>query len=148
MLSAQWVDLIHSKLVLAYGARFWEQYRGLDPETVKRSWAQALTNLSTEQLKFALQRENLDPNYPPNELQFLAVCKRYREPIKPLPQLSKKTEPLTPQQRERMRQAIESITSMPRDPKRCARMLREREKAGELLSPVQRRHWRDVLGEE
>lgn len=142
-LDLTWVDMIHTKLVLVYGERFMNQYRGLSPADVKADWAHELSGVSAEGIKHALQ--NLPRDWPPNVLQFRDLCQyRNRLPQVQGPQVGMKPHRLTPEQLHRLREASRSLRT-PVDPAQRAREMRERELRGESLSRAQRDWWRGVF---
>lgn len=78
-----WIDRIMDKLTLTYGHRFMSQWPGMSLEAVKDNWAHELNGMERhpEAIKHALT--NLDPDYPPNVLQFKRACNSlpHQDPI-------------------------------------------------------------------
>jgi hypothetical protein len=138
-LPAVWVELIHSKLALIYGQRFTQQYAGLDVATLRRTWAQQLAGITEVGIKHAL--EHLPADYPPNVLQFRALCcNRPPEAFKALP--APKASP------ERVARAVEALRALQtpsKHPRAWAYALRERERQGEHLTLLQKQWWREAL---
>lgn len=76
----KWVKALFNKMAFSYGVKFADQWRGIDPDGIKRHWAQKLFALKTEELTRGVQR--LDSRtYPPTLPEFLALC---RPPIDPV----------------------------------------------------------------
>lgn len=89
MLASNWVDSIHSRLLVRYGSRWVNLYASIDPELVKADWAEVLSGVTSDGIKHAL--DHLPVDAPPNAAQFRSAC--IRVPVKappalPAPQLS------------------------------------------------------------
>jgi hypothetical protein len=136
---SDWVDAIFARLTLAYGSRFRDQWDGQEPDHVKAYWRTELRGITSGGVAHALA--HLDPSYPPNALQFRALC--VRAPVvarfPALPGVAPSEDNL-----RRVAAAAEVLRG-PRDPKAWARALKAREEAGEHLSSTQRSAWRAVL---
>jgi hypothetical protein len=141
-LSPEWVDMIHTKLMLIYGRRFSDQYPGLDAAAIKGTWAHELSGMSAECIKWGLMNLPRSP-FPPNVLEFRDICNR-RAPD-PVHTITIKGSRTSTEVRARLAAAARALSGNA-DPLHCAKRLREREQAGEFLSPVQRKFWRDALG--
>jgi type IV secretory pathway VirB10-like protein len=63
-----WIEALHARLVATYGARFMAGYGEMPPELIRASWSEALDGMTSGDIAYALQ--HLDPDYPPNVLQF------------------------------------------------------------------------------
>lgn len=141
MMQAAWIDAVFARLSLAYGARFLQQYEGLQPEHVKRSWANELAGVNADGIAHALN--HLHPDLPPNAMQFRYLCQGRPQVHKALP--APKANP------EIAAKAIEAMKGLGKpkgDPKAWAYALRQRERNREHLSKVQREAWRAVLPEQ
>lgn len=76
-LPAHWIDRIFAQMTLAYGQSFIRQWEGLDLESVREYWAKELDGLSGESIAYGLSM--LNPDKPPNALQFRFACQRAPE---------------------------------------------------------------------
>jgi hypothetical protein len=143
-LALEWVDIIHTKLMLVYGTKFSNQYAGLQPDHVKADWAHELSGMSVEGIKHAL--ETLPRDWPPNVLQFRDLC-RYRPLPATDPALTLKGRKPTASEAQRLKAALARLGTFD-DPLRWARRLQAMEARGESLSSVQRKAWRQALDHE
>lgn len=82
-LPQSWVEHLFKRLRIAYGHAFEDQYRDLDPDDVKKAWAESLAHYVNhrEALTFAL--ENL-PDKPVNIMQFRNLCRQAPVPEAPM----------------------------------------------------------------
>lgn len=138
---AEWVDAIFARLTLAYGLRFTQQWDGLNPEHVKASWRKEMQGITSRGIAYALQ--HLPGDYPPNAMQFRALCvaaPQRNDPVQALLQ----GPPPTAAMVERVRAAA-MVLSKPKDPRAWALLLKAREERGERLSRMQREAWRTSL---
>lgn len=69
-----WIAALFSKLSGMYGNKFSDMWRGIDPEMVKRTWAERLVVYPPEVLKYALSECDNYPN-PPSLPQFVQLCR-------------------------------------------------------------------------
>lgn len=75
----RWITALFNKMSFSYGTKFVDQWVGIDPDGIKRHWAQKLFVLTTSELTRGVNR--LDSrNWPPTLPEFLALC---RPPIDP-----------------------------------------------------------------
>ncbi|MGF6116681.1 hypothetical protein ABIE30_000651 [Janthinobacterium lividum] len=75
----KWVKALFNKMAFSYGVKFADQWKGIDPDGIKRHWAQKLFVLTTAELTRGVER--LDTRaWPPTLPEFLALC---RPPIDP-----------------------------------------------------------------
>jgi hypothetical protein len=72
-LQLAWIDRIHARILVRYGAAWIRMWDGVEPEAVKADWAQVLAGLSPESIAHAL--DNLPPDRPPTALQFRDLCR-------------------------------------------------------------------------
>lgn len=139
-----WVDRIFSKLAVAYGQRFMGLYAGLDPADVKADWARTLACYQQNPDALAYGLEHLPADNPPNALQFRDLCRR--RPDAPVPKL-----PAPSANPEFRAQALEALRHLgttfgrPKNPKRWAYRLKDREERGDSLTQFQRDAWREAL---
>lgn len=74
-----WVESLFERMLMAYGSKFADQWRGVDPESLKRHWAEKLGTLTGEQLKTGVGKlDTLD--WPPSLPQFIKLCKPSIDP--------------------------------------------------------------------
>jgi len=135
------VKRIFTRLTLRYGAQFMNLWPGIDDMTpVHMDWAIVLGGLSDEALTFGL--ENL-PDRPPIATAFRDICRRSGHVVKALPQA--RPEPDLERLEREFRRLGELAAQTKKDPKGWARRLREKDKAGEHISTVQRNAYRNAL---
>jgi hypothetical protein len=69
-----WIAALFNKLAAYYGNRFTDMWRGVDIETVRKTWAEKLVVYSPEALTYALEQcETHD--WPPSLPEFVKLCK-------------------------------------------------------------------------
>lgn len=74
-----WIEALFEKMSLNYGAKFADQWRGVDPEALKRHWAEKLGGYGREEIARGVN--SLDTrDWPPTMPEFLKLC---RPPISP-----------------------------------------------------------------
>lgn len=73
-LPAPWTESLFRRLHVRYGATFERQYDGLDMADVRADWADMLHGFSGEDIRYGL--EFLPDKFPPNALEFRAICRR------------------------------------------------------------------------
>jgi hypothetical protein len=140
-MQADWIDAIFVRLGLAYGARFVAQWEGMPSDAVKTTWGHTLDGIGSRGIAHALA--HLNPDFPPNAMQFRALCLA-------APGLADTTKRLegpavTPASVARLAAAVAPLRK-PIDPKAWAHALKAREEGGEHLSRFQREAWRQALG--
>ena len=102
-LDSRLVDMIHTRMLVRYGARWIGLYSGVDPDLVKADWAEVLHGATWEHVAHAL--ENLPDGAPPNAAQFRALC--FSLPPKPYKQL-----PAPPANPERVRAVKQKLQEL------------------------------------
>lgn len=75
-----WVESLFKKMAFTYGAKFADQWRGIDPEGVKRNWAEALGVLSSAELCRGVNAL-VTRDWPPTLPEFLKLCRPAVDPI-------------------------------------------------------------------
>lgn len=142
-LDSRWVDAIHSRLLVRYGALWLNQWSGVPPELVKADWAAELAPFAEmpEAIKHAL--EHLPDDKPPTVAQFRRLC--VQSPRALPPQL-----PAPTASAEVVKAAVAKALGpkSDTDPKAWAWALRKRELMLERLSITQRAMWREALKTE
>lgn len=73
-LPASWVDELFARLSVRYGAAFMRQWPDTDPALVKADWAEVLGGFQNRSDAIRHGLGKLDPDRPPNALQFRALC--------------------------------------------------------------------------
>lgn len=137
-LSSAWVDRIHARLMVRYGSAWFRMWEGVEPETVKADWANALDRMPAEAITYAL--DHLPPDYPPSVGQFRALCnQRPLEPYRALPAPTPDKEKVAAEvaKLQTLKQEIGSTD--------WAKSLEQREKAGDKLTEAQRLAWRRAI---
>lgn len=72
-LPSAWVDRIHARLLVRYGAAWIRKWEGVPMEAVKADWGEVLGNASREAISHAL--DCLPPDLPPTATQFRDLCR-------------------------------------------------------------------------
>lgn len=140
--SRESVDELFARLAASYGSQWLAKWDGMDMDKVAQVWQDELGGFKFRHIKYAL--ENLPTDHPPTAMQFRALCRQAPEPaVRMLRDPERRPDPA------RIAEAIAKIgRGGSRHPMACAMELRNRELAGEKLNPAQRKHWRDVLGDQ
>lgn len=134
-----YVEMIHAKLLLTYGAAWKAAQGGITPEMARKHWAHELDGIGHEAITWALR--NLPPNNPPNVLQFRALCNTRPAPVQKL--LPAPRDAMSEQVRQKLAQAKAGARMA--DRLAWAKSLRQREQNGERLTLTQREAWRVAL---
>jgi hypothetical protein len=137
-LDSRLVDLIHTRLLVRYAAKWINLYQSVDPADVKADWANELEGIPEYAIRYAL--ENLSPDFPPNAAQFKAICIR-----RPDPDMPRLPGPRANPQRVAQAIAQAKAALAKRKPLQWAYEMQERESNGERLTEGQRRDWRAAL---
>lgn len=136
-LQTSWVDRIHARLLVRYGAAWLRMWEGIDPEAVKADWAEVLRGASTRAILHAL--DHLHPERPPTAAQFAELCGR----CPAAPQLAL---PAPPADRQRVAEVMARVSrGGGGDPQAKFLDLKAREDRGEKLTWAQREMWRAGL---
>ena len=101
-LHMRFVDEIHGRLLVRYGAKWINLWAGVDESLVKADWSEQLSNVTPEGVRMAL--DNLPSDAPPNVAQFKALCTRQAPPMY-VPAL-----PAPPADPERVKEALSGIS--------------------------------------
>lgn len=78
-LPSRWVARLISKLQIMYGAKFTQQWEGIDPALMQAEWAEELAGFTGEELATGLAACRERP-FPPTLPEFMVLC---RPPINP-----------------------------------------------------------------
>lgn len=139
MLDSRWVESLHARLTVRYGAAWLRLWQDVPVEALRADWAEVLSGITPEAIRYALG--HLPEDAPPNATQFRALCLRYSPTVVALP---------APKQDPNVARVALAAIQRPADyhPKAWAYDLREREQRGDRLSSVQRSFWREALRHE
>lgn len=155
--SNDWVDDIHGKLLIRYGAQWARMWEGINPDAVRDDWAGQLAGISEQRIEHALQ--HLPIERPPTAGQFRLLCMSLHvtepQPMQQAPLLEGPTvdhEAVA----QRLRAAQERFTTgQSNDPKAWARKLRDIElskggilDSGKPMTKFQRDAWREALKQD
>lgn len=143
LLPDTWVSAIFTKLTVRYGSEFAGRYRDVEPLLLQRDWAEQLAGFRTRHdcIKYAL--DNL-PARAPNVAEFRALCNAAPEPVvAALPAPKPDPQRVAEELRKLRQPSAQDFAGM----KGWAYRLKAREDAGAPLSSIQRRYWREALGE-
>lgn len=146
-MQTDWVDAIHTRLLVRYGTRWVSMWAGIPEDMVKADWAQELAGFGPSAISYALQ--HLPPDFPPTAAQFRALClgrPEYTQPQLPPPTADP----------GRVRAMLANLKlAQNTDPKAWARDLRDREqrhggvlRSGQRMTKFQRDAWREALAAE
>jgi hypothetical protein len=122
-LPSRYVDEIHARLAVRYGARWLSMWTGVDPEHVKADWADVLGGMQPANIRKAL--ESLPPEFPPTAPAFRALGVIADE-HKPAPQLP----PPDPAGMKRIAGALGSVVNHQETPVEWMERLRRDVEAG------------------
>lgn len=73
-----WIESLFQKMLFTYGAKFSDQWKGIDPAGLKRHWATELGKFKPEELKAGVARLK-EHDWPPSLSQFEKMCKVERQ---------------------------------------------------------------------
>lgn len=157
-LPAAWIERVFATMRATYGATFdrqWAPPPGLSDDQLREHgqqqmalWARQLVGLIGAPYRISFALENL-PEYPPNLVQFKALCWHAPERAAPVPAL-----PAPVQDRARVAAALARMRDLQlhHSPIQWAHDLRDREAAEDADTPaskrmtqVQRDAWREAL---
>lgn len=144
MLPIEWIDKLFTKLALIYGVDvIAKRHSGLDPASVKQEWATCLGGFKhrPEAIRFAL--DHLPSDRCPTMLQFRDICRQCPPSnVVALPEPKADAVVVDAQMKQILREAFDTG-----DPKAWAKKLKCRHDAGEKLSIVQVKAYREALNE-
>lgn len=78
-LPSAWIDRLFDRFMVMYGAKFAEQWRGVEPDRLKQAWAEDLAGFSASEIKAGLDICKQKP-WPPTLPEFMTYC---RPPVNP-----------------------------------------------------------------
>lgn len=136
-LPAAWVDRIHARLLVRYGAAWLAKWRGIDESAVRADWADVLGGMSDAHIRHAL--ENLPIDKPPTAGEFVALGRGLPSAFVPALPAPRATD-------EIVKRAMSAVRRVGRaSPLQMFHDLKRREEAGERLTQAQRDMWRAAL---
>lgn len=74
-----WIERLFNRLAAMYGAKFTDQWKGVDPAYMKQVWAEDLSGYAVDEIKRGLEACRTR-TWPPTLPEFLQLC---RPPIDP-----------------------------------------------------------------
>lgn len=140
-LEQRWVDAIHSRLLVRYGAQWLNQWAGVAPELVKADWAEELAPYAAHPTAIKHALENLPVDKPPTVTQFKMLCRN--SPVMAPPALPAPA--VDPAVSQAIKKAYEPKIVQAKE---WAHRLRRREQLLERLTICQRTMWRAALNAE
>lgn len=78
-LPSAWINRLFDRFMVMYGAKFAEQWRGVEPDRLKQAWAEDLAGFSVSEIKAGLDICKQKP-WPPTLPEFMTYC---RPPVNP-----------------------------------------------------------------
>lgn len=148
MLPDSWIAKIFDHMSGLYGSKFADLWRGTDPATVRRMWAEKLAGFESMPKAIKEALDSLDDKpFPPTLPEFLGLCREagrrhvdapIRLEHKPTPEEKEKAE-------EAMKRAAAAVQQPRRDHKAWAKKLQEQDKAGAVLSLQQVVAYKEAL---
>lgn len=142
-----WIERIFNRLSGIYGSEFTYKWADVDSDALKAEWADALGGFHAEDIASALQACRAQPKAP-NLPEFATLCRQNMST-----RTTVKLPPLTPAERvaaakiaQKVAQSLGAKDEKPKDFKRWAYRLMEREAKGESLPHVSKMGWREALG--
>lgn len=75
----RWIESLFNKMLDYYGAKFADQWRGTDSDTVKRIWAAELGKLTEAQMVAGVEKLKTR-DWPPTLPEFIKLCKPSVDP--------------------------------------------------------------------
>lgn len=78
-LPTKWIARLMAKMQAMYGAKFTQQWQGIDPDILQNEWAEQLSGFTGDELAAGLAACRQRP-FPPTLPEFMVLC---RPPIKP-----------------------------------------------------------------
>lgn len=142
-LNASWIDALFARMQLRYAQTFERNFAGMDIALVKADWANVLDGVSPKAIAYALV--NLPLDWPPNAMQFHALCIRGAPERQAEPELLDAPLPDPARVAAELAKLREIQSAAKRGPKQWAFDLQARENSGERLSIAQRTMWRAAV---
>lgn len=140
-----WIDRIFDRLMVRYGNRFLDRWKGVDMDAVRYDWASVLAGFEQwpEAISFAI--EHMDDEKPPTAAMFRSLALKAPKPERlmlPEPKAGPERVAAELAKLGPLRAAIVAQV----DYKAWAKRLQERDAAGESINLNQRRCYRNAFG--
>jgi hypothetical protein len=142
-----WVESLFEKMLFTYGAKFSDQWKGIDPKGLKRHWATVLGRFSPEELKAGVAKLK-DHDWPPTLSQFEKMCKVERQDPAHVIGLPAPRSPNADKEAKAMMEKLgaSEVMKPKTDHKLWAKRIEARaKKSGHGLSPLQIRFAQEAL---
>lgn len=142
-----WIDRIFDRLIVRYGNRFLDRWKGVNMDAVRFDWATVLDGFDKwpDAISFAI--DNLDDEKPPSATMFRTLALKA-----PKPALLALPEPKADPDRIKAELAklapLKAARSSTVDHKAWAHAMQRRDAAGEPINLNQRRCYKAALGLE
>jgi hypothetical protein len=143
------IDRLFERLSATYGSSWVRMWADVPIVEVKTAWAHELAPFAHNLKAIAWALENL-PDRCPNLIEFKSLCKH--APRLDMPALGEPKAPVDVVDKELAKIALEAFKQPVDerghvDHKRWAKKLKARDEKGEILSPLQRRFYKQALDE-
>jgi hypothetical protein len=143
------VERLFQRLTATYGSEFVNKWDKVSLTDLKTAWAHELAAYSHNLKAIAWALENL-PDRCPNLIEFKSLCKHAPRPD--MPALGEPKAPIDVVDKELAKIALEAFKQPVDergnvDHKRWAKKLKARDDKGEILSPLQRRFYKQAFDE-
>jgi len=148
-LSVLAVERLFQRLTATYGSEFVNKWNKVELVDLKTAWAHELAAYANNLNAIAWALENL-PDRCPNLIEFKSLCKHAPRPS--VEALGEPKAPVDVVDRELAKIAAEAFKAPTDDRghvdhRRWAKKLKARDEKGEMLSPLQRRYYKEALDE-
>lgn len=77
----EWIDSLFKRMLVRYGNKFVEMWRGIDMEDVKREWASEMGKLNAAEMKAGVSALD-SQEWPPTLPMFLQLCRASLDPVR------------------------------------------------------------------
>jgi hypothetical protein len=149
MISYKAIDRLFERLGATYGSAWTRMWADVPVTDVKTAWAHELAAYSNNLNAIAWALENL-PDRCPNLIEFKSLCKHAPRPS--VEALGEPKAPVDVVDRELAKIAAEAFKAPTDDRghvdnRRWAKKLKARDEKGEILSPLQKRFYKEALDE-
>jgi len=139
------IERLFDRLAMTYGNEFKNKWSGMPVAEVKASWAHELLAFSGNLKAIGWALENL-PEKCPNLVEFKNLCRQAPKPQNPALSAPKADSSVVDAE---LMKIVSSVFKTPAnetvDHKRWAKRLKARQEAGDKLSPIQVRFYREAL---
>lgn len=140
-LPVAWVESLFGRLAVRYGSAWARMWEGIDPAAVRADWAEELAGFEANPSAIQHALANLPPDRPPTVAQFKALCINRPEALPPLLPAPKADDAVV----KAVNDAVKPKTGAAANA--WAYELRRRDRMGERLTILQRKAWREAVGD-